>query len=284
MSVGTSSLKRRLSRFFVGMALYLSQYRSFRDPESKQAVKTLLHNSHDSVYPDLAFSYPFYARPAAADFEPGGGSRLTVGVSPIAYWDPRVWPLKDAKRYADYVNRMTEFVRWLLAEGYKVLFFTTNAPDIKTTEDILAMLADNGVACSEIETLPSPWELGPGELLARLCVMDLVIASRLHGVILSHLSATPVLALSYDPKVDSHMKAIGQEEHCLNIDDLTLQTLSSRFCSLRDVRQREQAHIRREASRFRYLLDLQYDRILGPPPILQPSDLRGTPSLKVGLP
>ena len=92
VSVGKSPLKLRLSRFFIGAALRLSQYRSYRDPESKQDVKSLLDNSRDPVYPDLAFSYPLSARSASIDFELRGGRQLTVGVSPIAYCDPRVWP------------------------------------------------------------------------------------------------------------------------------------------------------------------------------------------------
>jgi polysaccharide pyruvyl transferase WcaK-like protein len=265
VSVGKSPLKLHLSRFFIETALRLSQYRSYRDPESKQDVKTLLDNSQDPVYPDLAFSYPLSARSASIDFELEGGRQLTIGVSPIAYCDPRVWPHRDQRRYTAYVNKMTELVRWLLAEGYKVLFFATDTPDSKTIEDILVMLTDSGVSCSEIETLPGPTEQSAGDLLRGICRADLILASRLHGVILSHLNGTPVLAISFEPKVDAHMKRIGQTDYCLDIDNFTLADLTCTFQMLEEHRQEERTHIRSEHLRFRQLLDLQYDKIFGPP-------------------
>ncbi len=265
VSVGKSPLKLGLSRFFVGIALRLSQYRSYRDPESKQAVKVLLDNSRDSVYPDLAFSYPLFARSVAADFEPGGARRLIVGVSPIAYCDPRVWPHRDERSYTAYVNKIAEFVRWLLAEGYKVFFFATDTPDTRTIEDILVMLTDSGVSCGEIETLPGPTEQSAGDLLRGICRAHLIIASRLHGVILSHLNGTPVLAISYDTKVYAHMKRIGQIDYCLDIDNFTQANLTGTFRVLEGHRQGERTKIRSEFLRFRHLLNLQYDRIFGPP-------------------
>ncbi len=265
VSVGKSPLKLRLSRFFIETALRLSQYRSYRDAESKQDVKALLDNSQDAVYPDLAFSYPLSARSASIDFELGGYRQLTVGVSPIAYCDSRVWPHKDQRRYVAYVNKMTEFVRWLLGEGYKVFFFATDTPDSRTIDDILVMLTDSGVSCSEVETLPGPSEQSAGDLLRGICRADLIIASRLHGVILSHLNGTPVLAISFDPKVDSHMKRIGQTDYCHDIDNFTYANLAYTFQILKGRRQQEWTHIRSENLRFRQLLDLQYDGIFGPP-------------------
>ncbi len=43
----------------------------------------------------------------------------------------------------------------------------------------------------------------------RSCV-DLMVASRLHSVLLAQLVGTPVLALSYDRKVDVQMESVGQ--------------------------------------------------------------------------
>jgi len=112
-------------------------------------------------------------------------------------------------------------------------------------------------------------------LLREICHAYLIITSRLHRVTLAHLNATPVLALSYDLEVDAYMKAIGQMDYCLNINHLTPDMLIGRFCALKAFRQKEQAHLRSEALRFRRLLDLQYERILGPAQDLQPNDLPG---------
>ena len=265
VSVGWSPLERLLSRIFVGTALRLAAYRSYRDHESRQGVKTLLDNPRDSVYPDLAFSHCFSLYESPDDSGSGSEGRLLVGLSPIAYCDPRVWPHSDTRRYTAYVNKMAEFVRWLLAEGYKVLFFATDTPDTRTIEDILSMLRDSGAPCSEIETLPGPAEQSAADLLKGICRADLIIASRLHGVILSHLNGIPVLALPCEPKVDAHMKRIGQMDYCFDIDTFTHTNLISAFRVLEGHRQKERTAIRSELLGFRQLLNQQYDKIFGPP-------------------
>ncbi len=262
VSIGKSSLERPLSRFFVCIALRLAAYRSYRDCDSKIAVQTLIDARNDPVYPDLAFSYPCPAIQTA----PGNGSqdsRLLVGVSPIAYCDPRVWPLKDERRYAAYVSRLAEMVKWLIQERHRVLFFTTDSPDIATVDDIQAVISGSVFDADAIQTLPGSTEQSPDSLLKGISDADLIIASRLHGVILSHLNTTPVLAFSFEPKVDAHMKAAGQQDYCLNIDHLELDTLIERFTALKAARQQERARLRSAALHFRHLLDLQYDRILG---------------------
>jgi polysaccharide pyruvyl transferase WcaK-like protein len=262
VSVGKSFLKSPLSRFFIRIALGLADYRSYRDQESKIDVETLIDARNDPVYPDLAFSYPSPAlEPAPSDGS--GDGQLVVGVSPIAYRDPRVWPIKDQGHYASYVSKMADIVNWLIKEGHRVLFFTTDSPDHATVNDIQALIPSNLINANSIQTLPGSAEQTTDDFLNAISHADLTIASRLHAIILSHLNTTPVVALSFDPKVDAHMNAIGQKDYCLAIDHFTLNMFIERFTALKAARQREQAHLRSADLRFRQLLDLQYDRILG---------------------
>ena len=262
VSIGKSSLERPLSRFFARIALRLAEYRSYRDNDSKMAVQALIDAQNDPVYPDLAFSYPCPIVQASRR----NGSRdnqLVVGVSPIAYCDPRAWPLKDQQRYAAYVSQLAEMVKWLIKERHRVLFFTTDSPDIRTVDDVQARISGIAIDADAIQILPDSTEQSPDSLLKGIADADLIIASRLHGVILSHLNNTPVLALSFDPKVDAHMNAAGQQDYCLNIDHLQVETLIERFSALKAARQQERAHIRSTALHYRHLLDLQYDHIFG---------------------
>jgi polysaccharide pyruvyl transferase WcaK-like protein len=262
VSIGKCSLEGQLSHFFAKSALRTASYRSYRDNDSKLAVRTLIDSSNDPVYPDLAFSYPdpIVGNPRDGSTEDG---RLVVGFSPIAYCDPRAWPYKDERRYAAYVSKLGEVVNWLLTEKYRVLFFTTDSPDSATMEDIKALIPTGALTGDAIQFLPGSDEQSVDSLLKGISRVDLTIASRLHGVILSHLNSTPVLALSFDGKVDSHMRSIGQAHYCLNIDDFRLDTLSERFNALKLSREQESAQISRTTSTFRHQLDGQYNHILG---------------------
>ena len=262
VSVGQSPLERPLSRFFLSVALRLAEYRSYRDHGSKNAAETLIGARNDPVYPDLAFSY---ARPEVQTLCGNGSQdrRLVIGVSPIAYCDPRTWPRKDGRRYAAYVTKLAEMVKWLIKERHRVLFFTTDGPDALTLDDVQTIIRAGDLAADAVRILPGSTEQSPESLLKGISCADLTIASRLHGVILSHLNTTPVLALSFEPKVDAHMSAVGHKDYCLSIDNLRLDTLIERFTALKAARQQERAHLRCAAVRFRDLLDVQYDRIVG---------------------
>jgi polysaccharide pyruvyl transferase WcaK-like protein len=251
-----------VSRLFVRIALRIAAYRSYRDAESKEAVRAFVDVTGDPVYPDLAFSYP-YAIGGTSNRSGSRDPRLLVGVSPIAYCDPRVWPQRDNKRYTAYLSQLTGFVKWLIKEQYRVLLFTTDSPDMATVSDLQAAISEMAGGADAIETLPGSLDQSPDSLLKAISRADLTIASRLHGVILSHLNATPVLALSFDQKVDAHMQAIGQKDYCLNIDRLQLETLIDRFGNLKAARHREAENLHAAALRFRHLLDEQYERITG---------------------
>ena len=262
VSIGKCSLDSPLSRFFASTALRFAAYRSYRDPDSQRAAQTFIGARNDKVYPDLAFSYPGPALRTPRD-SGSQDTRLVVGVSPIAYCDPRVWPRKDQQRYETYVSRLAEAVKWLIKEGHRVFFFTTDGPDTQTVVDVLTKLRSGGVDADAIQVLPGSTEQSPESLLNSLDAAALIIASRLHGVILSHLSGLPVLAISFDPKVDAHMNAIGQQDYCLNIDSLQSETLVERFNALCALRRKEVAHIRCVAQAFRQKLDEQYDYLFG---------------------
>jgi polysaccharide pyruvyl transferase WcaK-like protein len=262
VSVGKSSLQKPLSRFFLRRALRLAEYRSFRDEVSKAAVETLAGVRNDPVYPDLAFSYPIPVL-AASQENRSQDDRLVVGFSPIAYCDPRAWPRKDQQRYENYVRQLAEMVMWLVNERYRVLFFTTDSPDIETVVDIHALLSASGIDGGAVQTLPASTEQSPDNILRGISAAHLTIACRLHGVILSHLNGTPVVSLSFDPKVEAHMNVMGQQKYCLDIEDVRVDTLIERFTALRARREEESAHIRSVASNLRQQLDAQYDRILG---------------------
>jgi polysaccharide pyruvyl transferase WcaK-like protein len=261
VSVGKCSLERPMSRSLTRIALRLAAYRSYRDPESKIAVQSLITAPDDPVFPDLAFSYPVRFAHQSGRSQSRHG-RLLVGVSPIAYCDPRVWPVKDRGRYTAYVERLAEIVKWLLAQGHQLVFFATDSPDVATIEDLLASVSPKPKHSDSISILPSPVEQGLDQHLERIAKADLVIASRLHGIILSHLVAVPTLAISYDPKVDVQMRISKQTDYCLNIDTLKFDTFVERFETMKAARSRESAHLRSTALLFRQRLDSQYDQIL----------------------
>ena len=58
--------------------------------------------------------------------------------------------------------------------------------------------------------------------------MQLVVSMRLHTLIFASSVGTPLVALSYDPKVTGFMRYIGQK-HCIDFADVTADALRSQI-------------------------------------------------------
>lgn len=256
LSVGTSSLDSSLSRMFVSGALRLADYRSFRDCVSKERVSYVKPTAGDPVIPDLAYSLPVSAFWRTRQVR----ERLVVGVSPIAYCDPRVWPVADQERYGRYLEELASFVAWLLGEGHHVLLFASDRPDLRAIDDLTTVLKSK-VPPPKEESISGPPDLTVEGLLSELVDVDYVVTSRLHGVILSHVLNLPVLAISYDNKVDTHMKNVGQTDNCLCIDGIRCEDIISRFNCLKSNVIDGKAVVSSRLAEYKTLLEEQYDAI-----------------------
>lgn len=256
LSVGTCTLESRLSAMFVKGSLRLAAYRSYRDEMSKKLLHHLAFTRNDAVCPDLAFSHEIPAEPDTARRK---RERIVVGISPIAYLSSYYWPEENSEIYDSYIQKIFSFAMQLLERKVTVVFYHTSGADKYVVEELVNNLKNNcsvfdeqRVKAVNIETV--------SELLSLMKNVDYVIASRLHGVILAHLMNVPVLAISYDRKVTTHMSDIDQNEFCIDIHDFKLDLLAEKFSSLTTNSDAARSTISRKIFEFRDKLDLQYNK------------------------
>jgi len=260
-SVGVCRTHDRLARFFFARAMRNAQLLTFRDAESRVRAAAIQPKCPGGVVSDLAFALDpaFAIHPAlkcgaacevpgdtaqpvfagSASRATGTGSRLRIGLSPIAYRMPDAWPTPDAARFREYFDVLLGLVRSLREAGHEVVLFTSERTDRDVVRLVQQRLVAEGAQPLE-SVLPDRLE----ELLAALDCFDVVITSRLHGIILAHVLGKPAAALSYDRKVREHMKDMGQESYCLDIDSpelanawaMTQQLIAARASAAASVR------------------------------------------------
>lgn len=259
LSVGASSLSSSLSRFFVKKALLLADYRSYRDNYSRRVVESIGATGENLVYPDLAFSLPVFPQDKSERLR--GKSRLIVGVSPIA---AHAWTIPEDPAYQNYLNQLTAMVFWLLQEGYTVVFFPSQTKmDTPIIKDIRKHVHDH--LGPEPEDRIIEGSIGTvDDLMLQILDTDIVIASRLHGVLLSHLLHKPVLAISYEKKIDTHMDDMGMSEFCLNLNQVSLPILKTRFQQLESNRDTITGKLANKTSSYQKALQEQYNRLFQP--------------------
>ena len=255
LSVGHCSL-RPLSRVLAHTALRIADYRSYRDRGSKDLAATTRLTNGDPVYPDLAFSYEGRA---AANHAGAERRHRVVGISPIAYLSRYGWPDRNSGVYDNYVRRLLDLVADLVGRDCSIVLFSSDAADLPVIDELMQRFARAGGDLLSHVTRHSTLTLD--ELIPEVDALDCVVASRLHGVILSHLRAKPTLAISYDRKVDAHMGDMGMSDYCLDIHKLESASLIDAVGSLMANGTSVQAHLRATAARHADALQRQYDHV-----------------------
>jgi polysaccharide pyruvyl transferase WcaK-like protein len=101
------------------------------------------------------------------------------------------------------------------------------------------------------------------EYLALAADADLVIASRLHAVILGLVAGTPVIAVSYSRKVKQLMHELDMDNECIELSGMAADQLFERaraaIANAAELRRR----IRSQNIQMRSALDDDYRAVLG---------------------
>lgn len=251
VSVGAGPIDHPWSRRFFFAALRLARYRSVRDEESLEFLRRSGCTLPVEVYPDLAFSHPL------PELAHEASDPARVGLSPMSYCHPQpgLWPEQDAARYERLAAALAGFGESAMAGGHPVHLFSNQIRnDLTAFTDIQQRLPQ--AAAEPTRDL--------AHLLRQVEGGDVVITSRLHGVILSYLLGRPVIALSFQSKIDAVVRQFGQQRYRIDIDAVSAELLSERFALLLGERDAIAAHIRDVAASHRRRLDEQYDRLFGP--------------------
>jgi polysaccharide pyruvyl transferase WcaK-like protein len=240
LNVGAGPLKHPLSKFFAKWAVRLADYRSFRDRDSQELIHSIGVKGVTHVYPDPVYALQIRnLNGASPTSKPKQGQQITpkpiiVGLNPIGFCDPRIWPRKDNCVYQEYIQKISQFSTWLLDQGYDLRVFTTETSvDRLAIEDLREQLSKASSYESLCQVFRSPSQT-VSDALREMSGFDFIVTSKFHGIIFSHLLAKPVISLSYQRKMDVAMQALGQDRFCADIERFDVNWLINAFRSLVD--------------------------------------------------
>lgn len=258
-SVGAGKARSRSARLFLSMALRLAVYRSYRDAHSRDFAASMLPKAAgDPVVPDLAISLPRTACSGSENhLRALARGRKVIGVSPIAFAKPENWPTQDGSLYAAYVRKLVRVISCLLERDYLVvLVWSSLWDDESAVSDVCRQLS-----CSSTANLLVPKISTWRELTSLLQDVDLLIASRLHSVILGFVSDAPVVALSFDPKVDWVMEDFGQTDYLMSIRSFSPDDVITAVDRLVQNQALAEKQIASYRSRVSTVLNAQFDTL-----------------------
>lgn len=269
-SVGAVELKHGLSRWFIRKAFFWAAHATARDQDSARILRSLGARLASRILPDLAWGVecaPVQAlgragaaarqHQEAARFCSLSGPPRIIGVSPMVYRHPRLWPAGDAVAYSGYIETLASFCSRLIREGYDVVLFPTQIrSDGIAIQDVAAGIPRELKSRVYVEPVD-----GIERLLHCLAGVDAVVATRFHGLLLSLLAGRPALSISYQQKNDALLRELGKAQFALDIHRLSSEELWASFEQLCQGYDEYAARIGPHVEHNRRMLDAQYRQV-----------------------
>lgn len=255
VSVGAGPIDHPVSRWLMKRAVAMAYYCSFRDALSRDYMASIGRDTwHDRVYPDIAFKL------AAPDpGQAGDGSGLRIGVGVMSYYGWASDPERGAGIYRAYLEKITRFIRWLLAQGYSVRVLTGEASDQRAVDDLMAAIRDDPAPPADRITAEPIRSLH--DLMDQIARTDAVVATRFHNVVCALKMGRPTISLGYAKKNDVLLIDMGLEGFYQHVEDFDLDRLIDQFNRLMADREALVKRVREISAAYQHQLEEQ-DRIL----------------------
>ncbi|MFD8047477.1 polysaccharide pyruvyl transferase family protein [Streptomyces chartreusis] len=219
VGVGAGPVGNRLTRGLVRRSARLAAYRSYRDAQSRDALREMgVDTARDEVYPDLAFALPT-PRAGAPSSPPGP---VCVGVMDFHGGDDD--RARAGEIHRRYLDGTTRFVRALVEDGRPVRLLTGDECDRSVVAAILEAVDSPLVTAAEATSL--------ADLMKETAAADTVVATRYHNLVCALKAGTPTLALSYAAKSDALMDRMGLAAYCHPAREVDADRLLEQFRAL----------------------------------------------------
>jgi len=261
VNLGAGPLRHSLAKRFIKGALFLADYASFRDDQSRVLINDIGYNKEAHVRPDSVYSFEI---PALITSRMNRTSGRTVGISPMAYCDPRVYWDKNKKVYDSFIHKLVSFGSWLLRNRYSLVLFSTESWfDSQAIEDLKSCLTKEAGPQNSLFVRHKPIT-SVNDLLCDMSSMDYIVACRFHGIVFAHLLNKPVLSIAHHPKVATLMSDIGLSRYCVDILSCDCVALTTTFNALVNDRNEIKRRMAATAARWRQELTAQFDALFPP--------------------
>src|SRR5258706_6489773 len=213
ISIGAGPIENRLSRWLMKSAASLGHYRSYRDVPSKEFMKGLgLNVENDEIYPDIAFKLK---APQSREHDEHG-QPVIIGVGMMTYRGCRNDAIQGADTYAAYLEKMVNFVLWLLDRSYIVRALIGQDVDSRTVSDL-----SNKIRLLRKDLTHERFVAEPArslhELMDQIVQTDAVVATRFHNIVCALKAGRPTASIGYSAKFEAFLKEVRLQELCQHV-------------------------------------------------------------------
>ena len=245
---GIGPLRRAVSRTAVRTVLNRVHRITVRDPESAEVLKQIgVKRPPVDVTADPAFALSAVSEERAMEILADAGAPSDGALIGFAL---RPWPLTMGANPDAYVQLAAAI---LDNTGGHIVFLPMQPPgDVELSNAVAGKL---GKRASVVRC-----EMSPNEALAVTAKLTGLVAMRLHALIFGAMSAIPIVALSYDPKVAQFMERLGQQDRSFELGSLHTGDIVDALAYTFSARDNVREDLRRLSTDLRDLALLNVDR------------------------
>jgi len=149
---------------------------------------------------------------------------LEIGIPEIEAENRKPLLLAAVRPWCDnsHIRPISEFLDRRVKSGWDVLLVPAHYPtDNASADEICRCMTEKPYLLDKCLTAR--------EFMALAARADMVFSMRLHGLICAYAVETPIIGLSYDPKVEAFMEQAGLEEYCLSYDSFNCEAAEQLF-------------------------------------------------------
>jgi len=208
-AVGAGPVATRRGRAYLRIACRLADRVLLRDEESMSVAQGVLQSPADKT---LLSADPAVCLRSKKRTDAGRcWRRPMIAMTVVPYCYAGLWPSQDTSAYSCYVRSMAHVCDCVIKRlGGEVTLFATNYPkDLIAARDVYYQ-----ASCQSQITVLEERHTVAG-IVDLLSSSDILIGTRLHSLVLSLVSNTPFLGISYQPKVASFCRRIGLERYVI---------------------------------------------------------------------
>lgn len=223
-SQGIGPIENKRNRFLTGKILNKAAAITVRDKDSKKDLEKM------KITQDIVLSSDPVLGIDIQSIDQAQGQELLERVKvnidkPLIAVSLRQWPA-EKENYAAIAKTCDHFAK----KGFEIIFLPMHFPDdITAGREVVNIMEEEAILLKEDYTVY--------ETLCILKKCDLVVGMRLHSLIMAAVVQKPLVAISYDPKIEGFMHRLGFYD-ILHINDLKEKELSQQI--QRNWDQREQ--------------------------------------------
>ena len=153
------------------------------------------------------------------------------------------------------VDALAGLVKSLAGEGWRVRAIVVNPKDAPA---LRTCLTRSGIAADRAEVVTADTV---ERFFAAVAPCTLLVAERLHALVLAAAAAVPVVGLEYQPKCADFLASVGALDRAIRTDSVTSDILHEHVVDLVENRLAESARLLGEVTKLRGLLTDELDRI-----------------------